>query len=1106
MSTSSVRTNIFNRIPSHIRKFTFPLRPLKKTPAQGVFWKNWEMSNWQDSDYSSSTGYGILTEKADLIVIDCDVKGDVNGLDSFLNLCYRNNYNPDEHTLSVNTPSGGRHYYFLAHQRYESGAIRIRSSVSKILPGVDVRADGGYIVGFGSVIDNGSYVLASSVRAVDRVPDWLYDSLLSLQEPQQNSLPGEHRNGDSGTGKSMKTSTVESEQNGLVDTSRKSSSAASEESGASMNSNDKSASEHDSTISESNGDSADSIDWENDPYTSEILRRCVKALSKAAEGTRNKALFDKAFCCGANGVPHDKAVDALSDEAMKIGLSIGEIIRTTSRAWSEGRKKFDSPDGYRKVLDERQEWMRKNTPSGSGSDSDDVEIPSLEDSWSWSAPAMAERILGKQHIRYVPGKSNNGEWYVYSPKTGIWEKSTSVKEIVTQEMKVLSRALDAKDAKQKARSVVTYRFISEITSSMKFMCNIDENKFDSNPYLRCVANGVLDLRTGQLSPYDPDLLMSKRIDVAYKPNAADNSQLLRQVLSAMPEDAIDWAQIMFGQAMFGLQPSSSVVTFMHGSGSNGKSTIINLLKRTMGTYNQILNKSAFDAKSSDRKYALYHLLGSSQTILEELPHNIFMNLDSLKEITGSESIIARGVCKDFIEFDNMLTVFVATNHLPKMQAHDYGSRRRLAVLPFPYRFVSTEKHKNDPRPNDRMAYGSLTQNATSNTPLLEAFLAWRVQGAVRWWKAGEQGRYQLETNQPKSVSRATSQWIDSTNPVQQFFNECLVKEEGYCAPVSNLYQVFKIWAEGYGHKNLRMDKGDFSNKMKEQFNLLKTTGSKGNQVSTQGVFRADRRSVMFQGVRFSNEQDILSDEGDKSTDSIYSSITSDNLLNDFQDNDNTQNNTDSVDNRNDATESVEAETEAVQVDGGQEPQQEEVLSEVTDTVTATITETETAPAKPSLSYSDSGANENVLPEAPQAISSAISANTSSAIEQKHIDTDTPVSTLDEASSLEHAVSPSTQATSEPSPDYDQEHLSIPETDVMVLDSVLMSRSEAWENLDDLCQQLGIHDLVTPNGERSELEVVLRLLYQNSMTLPDIIIAINTYREHASNTTGLSERS
>jgi len=1027
-----------------------------------VFWKNWELDNWQEDDYSSSTGYGILTEKADLIVIDCDVKGDVDGLDSFLNLCYRNNYNPDEHTLSVNTPSGGRHYYFLAHQKYESGASRIRSSVSKILPGVDVRADGGYIVGFGSVIDNGSYTLASSVRAVDQVPDWLYGSLLYLQEPQQNSLLGENKNSDSSTVKSMTTNTTENSES--VSKDRKFS-VVSEESGASMSSKDKSASEHNSSsISENNSaDNKDSVDWENDPYTSEILRRCVKALSKAAEGTRNKALFDKAFCCGVNGVPHDKAVDALSDEAVKIGLSVGEISRTTSRAWSEGRKKFDSPDGYRKVLDERQEWMSKNKTNDSEG-VNDVEIPSLEDSWSWSAPAMAERILDKHHIRYVPGKSNNGEWYVYSPKTGIWEKSTSVKEIVTQEMKVLSRALDAKDAKQKARSVVTYRFISEITSSMKFMCNIDENKFDSNPYLRCVENGVLDLRTGQLSPYNPDLLMSKRINVSYKPNTADNSPLLRQVLSAMPEDAIDWAQVMFGQAMFGLQPASSVVTFMHGSGSNGKSTIINLLKKTMGTYSSELSKSAFNFRSTDSKYALYQMRGVSQTILEEMPKGVNLDIDTLKEIAGTETIVARGVCKDFISFDNMLSVFVSTNHLPNMQAHDYGSRRRLAVLPFPYRFVSAEKHKQDPRPNDRMAYGSLTQEATSNTPLLEAFLAWRVQGAVRWWKAGEQGRYQLETNQPKSVSRATSQWIDSTNPVQQFFNDCLVKEEGYCAPVSNLYQVFKTWAEGYGHKNLRMDKGDFSNKMKEQFNLLKTTGSKGNQVSTKGVFRADRRSVMFQGVRFTNEQDILSDEGDKSTDSIYSSITSDNLLNDFQDS------TDSVDDIDNVVENVEVDPEAVQVDDSQEPQQEEVLSEVTDV-------------------------DSVLPEVLQDDEQAIIDSISPATEHKRIETVVSVEISDDVSNLEHTTATSTQESEINSGDFNHDEPVVPETDVMVLDSVLMSRSEAWENLDDLCQQLGIHDLVTPNGERSELEVVLRLLYQNSMTLPDIIIAINTDREH-----------
>jgi poxvirus D5 protein-like len=1038
-----------------------------------VFWRNWEPSNWQEDDYSSSTGYGILTERADLIVIDCDVKGDVDGLDSFLNLCYRNNYNPDKHTLSVNTPSGGRHYYFLAHQRYESGASRIRSSVSKILPGVDIRADGGYIVGFGSVIDNGSYTLASSVRAVDQVPDWLYKSLLSLQEPQQNSLLDEHRN--SSTGKSMKTGTTE--QDGLVDTDRKSSSVASEESGASMitDSSHKSAREHDSSsTSENNSVSAESVDWESDPYASEVLRRCVKALSKAAEGTRNKALFDKAFCCGANGVPHDKAVDALSDEAMKIGLSIGEIIRTTSRAWSEGRKKFDSLEGYRKVLSERQEWMSKNSTSGSEGSNDDVEIPSLEDSWSWSAPAMAERILGKHHIRYVPGKSNNGDWYVYSPKTGIWEKGASVKDIVTQEMKVLSRALDAKDVKQKARSVVTYRFISEITSSMKFMCNIDENEFDSSPYLRCVANGVLDLRTGQLSPYDPDLLMSKRIDVAYKPSAADSNSLLRQVLSAMPEDAIGWAQVMFGQAMFGLQPSSSVVTFMHGSGSNGKSTIINLLKETMGTYSSELSKSAFNFRSTDSKYALYQMRGVSQTILEELPKGVNLDIDTLKEIAGTETIVARGVCKDFISFENMLSVFVSTNHLPRVDTDDntdYGTQRRLIALPFPYRFVTSETHAKNPQPNDRMASSYLTQSISTNTPLLEAFLAWRVQGAVRWWKAGR-NRLEIETTLPPSVIQATNRWLKTDSSIEEFLNEYITHEQGQCIPVSNAYSIYKEWADRNGYE--KMNRATFSNRITNVEGISRTTGTKGSHVSTMGAFRVDRRAVVLQGIRFATENDeaFSTEPLSQSTGSTYSSITSDNLLNDFQDSN--QHDNDSAENRDDVTKSVESlEPETVQADDAQATQQKDV-SETTDV-------------------------DSVLPEVLQQDDEQSTINTDSispTIEQKRIETGISVEISNNASNPEHTTAPSTQE-SEINGGFNHDEPVVSETDIMVLDSVLMTCSDAWENLDDLCQCYGTHNLVTPEGERLELEEILRLLYQNSMTLPDIIIAINTNREHVS---------
>jgi putative DNA primase/helicase len=43
--------------------------------------------------------------------------------------------------------------------------------------------------------------------------------------------------------------------------------------------------------------------------------------------------------------------------------------------------------------------------------------------------------------------------------------------------------------------------------------------FDSDPMLLGVANGVLDLRTGQLLPVSPEVLLNKRCNVAYDPSA-----------------------------------------------------------------------------------------------------------------------------------------------------------------------------------------------------------------------------------------------------------------------------------------------------------------------------------------------------------------------------------------------------------------------------------------------------------------------------------------------------------------------------------------------------------------------------------------------------------
>ena len=87
------------------------------------------------------TGSGVL-------VVDIDVKAGKQGAESFTAL----GLTPAEKdTFRVKTASGGWHVYY----SYDP-VLAFGSNAGRLGPGLDVRADGGYVVGPGSVLTNGS--------------------------------------------------------------------------------------------------------------------------------------------------------------------------------------------------------------------------------------------------------------------------------------------------------------------------------------------------------------------------------------------------------------------------------------------------------------------------------------------------------------------------------------------------------------------------------------------------------------------------------------------------------------------------------------------------------------------------------------------------------------------------------------------------------------------------------------------------------------------------------------------------------------------------------------------------------------------------------------
>jgi hypothetical protein len=81
-----------------------------------------------------------------ITVVDLDVKGGVNGIESLRGLIH--DLPP---TMVVRTPSGGAHLFF------RTGSENLPSSVGKLGPGIDIRGSGSNAISFGSVSEKGMY-------------------------------------------------------------------------------------------------------------------------------------------------------------------------------------------------------------------------------------------------------------------------------------------------------------------------------------------------------------------------------------------------------------------------------------------------------------------------------------------------------------------------------------------------------------------------------------------------------------------------------------------------------------------------------------------------------------------------------------------------------------------------------------------------------------------------------------------------------------------------------------------------------------------------------------------------------------------------------------
>lgn len=300
---------------------------------------------------------------------------------------------------------------------------------------------------------------------------------------------------------------------------------------------------------------------------------------------------------------------------------------------------------------------------------------------------------------------------------------------------------------------------------------IRENTPAAEAHLIAFRNGVLDVMDDTFSPFTPNHIITNRIDWDYNPQAYDeltdktldkiacNDNNIRLLL----EEAV-------GMCMFRRNELGKAF-ILTGTGSNGKSTFLNMLKHMLGKR----NISSLDLKKLSDRFSTVMLFGKMANIGDDISDEFVVDSSMFKKIVTGETIDAEQKGQPKFEFEPFVKLFFSANNIPRMgKGRDSAAiLRRLVIIPFEAKFSPTDDD-----------YVPFIGDKLKNQESMEYFIQLGLKGLKRV----------LETRQftsSEKIQKELDEYEESNNPVLGFIRECETEDfQIENNPTSNVYKRY----------------------------------------------------------------------------------------------------------------------------------------------------------------------------------------------------------------------------------------------------------------------------------------------------------------------------
>ncbi|HQL54975.1 MAG TPA: phage/plasmid primase, P4 family [Phycisphaerae bacterium] len=434
-----------------------------------------------------------------------------------------------------------------------------------------------------------------------------------------------------------------------------------------------------------------------------------------------------------------------------------------------------------------------------------VKLPALPDTLT---EASAARRFAEQYAARLRYDHRRKRWLVWSRHYWRPDNNGAVVRLVLEAARLwqLQASLEIRDVNRRA-AVLQWAIGFERRAKYQALLGTAQNlepltdagdRWDLDPWLLGVPNGVLDLRTGELRDGRPDDRITMQAGVAFDPDAAcPRWELFMREIFGGDEELVDYVWRALGYSLTGVT-SEQVLFLEHGTGANGKGTKAAVVRSVLGEYadNLRFNTLEFQQRSAIGE-DLAALVGRRLLTAAETNDGTRLNEARIKALTGGDPITARHLYGEQFTFRPAAKFWLQFNHKPVVRDDSHGFWRRIRMIPFLQQFPVS---------------GELEPALLAEGP---GVLAWMVRGCLAWQERG------LEA--PAVVREATDTYRADSDVLTQFVDEALDLEPDSEMGASALFRHYAEWAKaaGFAERQL-LSPNAFGRRAAERFRRVRT--------------------------------------------------------------------------------------------------------------------------------------------------------------------------------------------------------------------------------------------------------------------------------------------